>query len=202
MNRADGCRCVAGILVGGQSTRMGRPKATLLLADGRRLVEHVAGVACRTGRWLDEVVILGVGQELPGSLAAFRILSDVEAGAGPLAGLCALLGHVGQRWSLLLACDMPLLEPALLERLFAAVTPECDAIAFRRPDRPESWHACCALYHPRLLPAALLELRQGRSLQKLLAMARLITIDPCPEEQRMLLNLNTPQDYERLGRHV
>ena len=47
-----------------------------------------------------------------------------------------------------------LLRPALLRRFAAAVTPGCDAVAFRRPDRPGAWHACCALYHPRLLPAA------------------------------------------------
>ena len=40
----DDVRCVAGVLVGGLSTRMGRPKATLPHADGHTLVEHVAGV--------------------------------------------------------------------------------------------------------------------------------------------------------------
>jgi molybdopterin-guanine dinucleotide biosynthesis protein A len=118
-------------------------------------------------------------------------------------GLRFLLEYARQRWCLLLACDMPLLRPKILKHLFAAAIPECDAVAFGRPDQPNTWHACCALYHPRILSVALLELRQGgRSLQKLLASVRLIAIDPCPEEQRMLVNLNTPQDYERLGHHA
>ncbi len=201
VNEVKSIRCVAGILVGGRSTRMGRPKTALPLADGRTLVEHVAEVASRTGRWIEEVVILGQGPPLPESLAVLPILADVKPGAGPLAGLCALLRHAGQRWCLLLACDMPLLEPSLLERLAAAVTPDCDAVAYRRADRPGSWHACCALYHPRLLPASLVELKQGKgSLQKLLASTRLIAIDPDPGDQRMLVNLNTPEDYERLSR--
>lgn len=199
MKRADHIRCVAGILVGGRSRRMGRPKATLPLPDGPVLVEHVVGVAVRTGRWIDEVVILGECETSPACLADVTVLPDSEPGAGPLAGLCSLLEYAGERWTLLLACDMPLLEPVLLERLHAAVRPEYDAVAFRCTDRPSTWHACCALYHPRLLPAAILELRQGsRSMQSLLAVARVIGLDAAPQEQRMLMNLNTPQDYDRL----
>lgn len=201
MNHEDVTRCVAGILVGGRNTRMGRPKATLPLPDGRTLVEHVAGVASRLRRWIEEVVILGFGRELPDSLGGLRILPDYDPGAGPLAGLCSLLGFADRRWSLLLACDLPRLQPAVLERLFAATTPDCNAVAFRRPACPDTWHACCALYHPRLLPAALLGLEQGgRSLQKLLASTSVIPIDPCPEEHRMLLNVNTPEDYDLLFR--
>ena len=193
--------CAAGILVGGRSTRMGRSKATLPLADGHSLVEHVAGVASHAGPWIDEVVILGSSESLPDSLARLRQLSDVIPDAGPLAGLCSLIEYAGPRWGLLLACDMPLLEPKLLERLWAAVTSRCDAVAFRRMDRPNAWHACCALYHPRLLPAVIRELKEGRrSLQNLLATARVVVLDPSPEEQPMLMNLNTPQDYDGLLR--
>ncbi len=199
VNYADGIHCVAGILVGGQSTRMGRPKATLPLANGQTLVEHVAGVALRTGRWIAEVVILGHCEASPAGLAGLTMLPDSEPGAGPLAGLCSLLKYAGERWTLLLACDMPRLEPVLLERLCSAVRPECDAVAFCRSDRSSTWHACCALYHPRLLPVAARELRQGsRSLQSLLATARVAGLDPTSEEQRMLMNLNTSRDYDRL----
>lgn len=192
---------VAGILVGGQSLRMGRPKATLPLADGRTLIEHVVDAVRRARAGVGEIVLLGQGVSLPASLADLRVLADVEFRAGPLGGLCSLLAHAGDRWGLLLACDLPLVRPVLLERLFAAVDPAHDAVAFRRPDRPDSWHACCALYHPRLLPAALQELHEGRRrLQRLLAEARLCGLDPAPEEQRMLLNLNTRQDYDHLLR--
>lgn len=182
---------------------MGRPKATLPLPDGRALVEHVAGVALHTGRWIEEVVILGHCEASPAGIAGLAVLPDAEPGAGPLAGLCSLLEYSGERWTLLLACDMPLLEPMLVERLGEAVRPECDAVAFRRLDRPNAWHACCAMYHPRLLPVAIREFRQGnRSLQSLLATVRVVGLKPAPEEQRALMNLNTPQEYDRLLHHA
>ncbi len=180
---------------------MGRPKATLPLPDGQVLVEHVAGVARRTGRWIDEVVILGHCEASPACLEGLAVLPDIEPGAGPLAGLCSLLEYAGERWALLLACDMPRLSPVLIERLLASVHADWDVVAYRGGNK--TWHACCALYHPRLLPAAIEELRNGRrSLHKVLATARVVSLDVDPEEEWLLTNLNTPGDYDRLLNRV
>lgn len=194
---SPGIRCVAGILVGGQSRRMGRAKATLPLAAGHTLVEHVVNTALNCGRCIDEVLILGQCPDMPASLAKLHVLADAQAAAGPLMGLRSLFEYAKDRWSLLLACDMPLLSPVLIERLLAAARPDIDAVAFRGADK--AWHACCALYHPRLLPAAIEELRNGRrSLQNVLATARVVSLNVNPEEERLLTNLNTPGDYDRL----
>jgi molybdopterin-guanine dinucleotide biosynthesis protein A len=178
---------------------MGRPKAPLPLPDGRALVEHVADTALQMRQWIDEIVILGQCADLPASLGHLRVLPDAEPSAGPLMGLRSLLEYARQRWCLLLACDMPLLTPHLLERLHSAVHSECDAVAFRDTCEAATWHACCALYHPRLLPLANAELNNGRrSLRNLLGTARVVAIDPTPVEERSLLNLNTPPDYDCL----
>lgn len=201
MRSADSISAVAGILVGGRSTRMGRPKATLALPDGRTMIEQVVDAARRAGEWIHEVVLLGRCDDLPASLGGLRTLPDAVPAGGPLGGLCSLLEWAGGRLGLLLACDMPRLEASLLERLRAAAGPDWDAVAFRRTDRPDTWHACCALYHPRLLPAAGRELRQGRgSLQNLLAGARVAGLEPEGREQELLMNLNTPEAYDRFLR--
>jgi len=199
MANTESLRAVAGVLVGGRSTRMGRPKASLPLPGGRTLAEHVVDVAGRMSPWIEEVVILGGGQEVPDSLSGLRILADHEPGGGPLSGLCALLEFAEERWGLLLACDLPRLQPIVLTRLFAEASTGCDAAAFRRSDHPDAWHACCALYHSRLLPAGRRELQHGRrSLQSLLAAAFVVTLTPSPEEEHMLADLDRPEDYDRL----
>jgi molybdopterin-guanine dinucleotide biosynthesis protein A len=192
-------RCVAGVLVGGLSTRMGRPKATLPHPEGGTLVEHVVGVVRQHGGWIDEVVLLGRCAELPHSLSAVRVLDDVCSNGGPLAGLCSLLEYARDTWALLLACDMPRLRGPLLERLHGPAGAEHDAVLFRRPDRPGTFHTCCALYHPRVLPAAQRELRHGRGrLQSALTAGRMKALNPTAAEEQMLINLNTPADYARL----
>jgi molybdopterin-guanine dinucleotide biosynthesis protein A len=50
-----------------------------------------------------------------------------------------------------------------------------------------------------LLPAVIDELNKGRrSLQNVLETARVVSLDVNPEEERLLMNLNTPGDYDHL----
>ncbi|UCG16126.1 MAG: molybdenum cofactor guanylyltransferase [Phycisphaerales bacterium] len=200
----DGSRevavCVAGVLAGGRSRRMGRPKALLTLPDGRTLVEHVVGVASAVAH---DVVILGTPALLPPPLARLPVLVDAKQDGGPLAGLCSLLQYAQNRWALLLACDMPHLAPGVLHRILARAGEDVDAVAFRQDDVRKACHACCALYHPRILPRALDELARGQaSLQNLLARVRLEAVQPDPRDVHLLTNLNTPEDHARALRDL
>jgi molybdopterin-guanine dinucleotide biosynthesis protein A len=187
--------CVAGVLVGGRSRRMGCSKALLALPDGRTLVEHVAGVASEVAQ---EVVILGRLDSIPAALARYPILPDAKPNGGPLAGLCSLLVYARERWALLLACDMPLLTTGVVERIRAQAGPDTDAVAFWQDDRRQVYHACCAFYHPRILPEASDELTAGKgSLQNLLRRVRVAALVPEAEETCQLANVNTPEDLAR-----
>ncbi len=208
--------CVAGVLVGGSSRRMGEPKALLKLPGGQAMVEFAVGVAQTLGPHVQEAVILGSIDALPPSLSALRVLPDTVPDAGPLAGLCALLDHAGDTeprarqsriaaaradsapWALLLSCDMPLLKPQVLLRLLGEARAGLDVVAYVKSDQPRTYHACCALYHPRVLRAANDELTRGkRSLQRLLAEVRIAALRPTAEEDEQLTNVNTPAEHER-----
>ncbi len=178
---------------------MGRPKAGLVLPDGRTMLEHAVGLAQSVGGGAQEVVILGQAVPLPPALADVRVLPDAAPQAGPLGGLCALLDYAGTRWGLLLACDLPLLTSRIIHQLFAAAHPDVDAVAFHNARTPGTWHACCALYHPRIRDFAIRALLDGDgSLNHLLGRVRLASLDAGPQEERQLLNVNRPEDLLRL----
>jgi len=80
--------CIAGILAGGQSRRMGRPKAGLEHPGGGTLIEHVVRTA---GEVAERVVIVGRSFLLPSAVASLPVVDDVKPQSGPLAGLFALL---------------------------------------------------------------------------------------------------------------
>lgn len=205
-HRALPMPCVAGVLVGGHSRRMGRSKPLLPHARAGSFVEHVVSTA---GSVAAEVLLLGSNPDLPASLDGLRVIPDVRVAGGPLAGLCAAFSAIRDGWVLLLACDLPLIEPVLLERLLADCAAGVDAVAFRRHnDMPmdrwlsPSYHACCALYHARIRPVADAELAQGGgSIQNVLKSVRVKVLSPSPAESRQLVNVNTPEDWARVRDH-
>ncbi len=185
---------VAGILIGGTSRRMGRPKALLAMPEGQVLLEHVVHIASSV---LDQVVLLGNAANLPDKLCTWPRLPDAEPIRGPLSGLCSLLQFAEPGWAMLLSCDLPLLSPDVLHRLLAAASPDADVVTFVADPAAPSYHPCCALYHSRLTPFAIDELQTGTaSLHDLLARSRLVALQPTPLEAEALTNVNTAAEFD------
>lgn len=179
---------IAGVFVGGASRRMGgRPKGLLPGRDGVTLVE----------RWRAMLVGLGVAVVLVGEGDAYAglgmpMLRDDPPGIGPLGGLVALLRHAGPRPALALACDMPFVSRALVEKLLAAGT-DAPIVAPRREGR---WEPLCARYDARrVLPLAVARVASpDRSLQRLLDDAPAAELPLSEEEARELRDWDTPDD--------
>ncbi len=136
----------AGILIGGRSSRMGRPKH-LMLHESRSWLERVTSAVSEQ---VHSVAILGAG-EVPESFDGWPRISDVPGGAGPLAGMRAAM-----RWDpfaswLFIACDMPLLTSEAISWLLELRAPARWAIL---PQRANSGQVepLCAWYDFRAAP--------------------------------------------------
>lgn len=185
------------MLAGGKSRRMGTNKLDLLL-EGETLLERTVRIVSLV---TDEVYVTGLARGHPvprGTIA----LSDAEDDAGPLAGLVAGLRATGSSTALLVACDLPYLEPTVLCYLLSALG---------------SWHAAvpvvdahpqpaCAAYSREVLPAAeRLLIRSRWSLGALLDTLRVRWV---PQEElegagvdaAVFTNVNTPEDWARVLR--
>jgi len=136
---------LVGIFVGGRSRRMGgRPKGLLPAPDraGETLVERLARIAAAA---LPASDIVLVGEAKPYAELGIPALADDPEGIGPLGGLSALLAEAERRGApsaVALACDMPFVSAALLERL-GAFRPDAAAVAPRQDGR---WQPLCARY--------------------------------------------------------
>ena len=114
------------VLAGGRSTRMGKDKASLQMAEQTLLsrVVQTVSLVC------PEVIIAGGEQSLAdGFDSDVRWVSDPPGSIGPLAGVTAGLRAARHDACLIVACDMPFLNPTLLGHLvdrletFDAVVP-------------------------------------------------------------------------------
>jgi molybdopterin-guanine dinucleotide biosynthesis protein A len=109
---------IAGIvLCGGESRRMGRPKAWLPF-HGEFMLERVARIL---GEAVAPIVVVAApGQELPPLPDSIAIVRDANQGRGPLEGLAAGLRHLDQlgiAGAYVSSTDVPLLQPAFVRRM-------------------------------------------------------------------------------------
>ncbi len=128
---------LAGVFVGGESKRMGRPKGLLRPPSGEPSIVQ---------RWIAMLRAVEAPHVLVGRRSEYESLGeaidDDPPGIGPIGGLNALVRHARSGVVLALACDMPLVDEGLLRRLM---------------DAPP--HAIVA---PRALPKRGPTLREGR----------------------------------------
>ncbi|HEX5572620.1 MAG TPA: molybdenum cofactor guanylyltransferase [Ktedonobacterales bacterium] len=186
-------------LAGGASRRMGRDKAALELEGEPLLRRSVA----RLRLALAEVIVVGAPTFAP-LIPATRLVADDWPGRGPLGGLATALRAAeasGAGWALLVACDMPFIQPALLRAMarLALATPEAQAVALRGPRGLEPLHA---VYARSCLPLALARLAAGDDASLHALLATLSVREIAPEDARRLdplgrstFNANTPEEW-------
>jgi molybdopterin-guanine dinucleotide biosynthesis protein A len=155
-------------------------------------VEQIVEVARAV---VDEVVLLGDSPLSAPALGDLVQLKDEPDLAGPLAGLVPLLEYARDRWALLIACDMPLIEPRVLQHLIDACDETCDAAAYWVVEQGAGYHPCCVVFHPRTAVAARSELCRSASLRELIGGVRCRVLEASAFDARCLTNVNTPDDY-------
>ncbi len=196
------------INAGGQSRRMGQPKALLPLPPTN---EPLLQVIYQRLQQLSPRHTLVIANDptfrtqvvLPDSILW---VSDAYPNTGPLGGLATGLATYDS-WAICVACDLPLLNPALFAYFctLAAETDSAgselwDAIVPVVDDYPEPLHA---LYHHRCLPAITNCLAKGeRRATAFLSAVRVRYVHE-PELRRFdpalhsFLNANTPEEWEQ-----
>lgn len=95
----------AGLLIGGKSSRMGRPKA-LLRVKGKTLAERSLDILSEVS---DRALLLGAGR-LPRSFNSAESLPDVTGVKGPLAGILSAFRWAPNSSWIISSVDMPLMR--------------------------------------------------------------------------------------------
>src|SRR5712692_8028108 len=176
------------VLAGGQSRRMGRPKAWLE-AGNTVLLRYVVD---RLAPAFSEVMGSFAEPEQMEQHLPYRVVFDRKRSAGPLAGLEA--GLLSARYEVLfaVACDMPYVSQSTAELAVAAAR-SCDAAI---PRHDGLFEPVCGAYRKTALPAIVGALDAGNYTAHDVVMDLDVTwlesVEPAEFE-----SLNTPADLER-----
>ncbi len=186
------------LLVGGQSSRMGRSKAALDFGG----IPLLTRIVIELKRRFDEIVIVAApksaGQpriDIPG----LKIVHDETAFAGPLDALRRGLHAVAHTVAFACSCDRPLLNSAVAAGLVAMLA-DFDAVIPEVGGKLQPLHA---VYRKRC--ASAIESLSAGGEKRLTASASAINARKVSEEEirkidpqlNSFFNVNTPEDYER-----
>jgi len=181
----------AFILAGGRSTRMGTDKAFVSL-NGRTLLARVLNTARSV---TSNVRIVGDA----GRFSPFApVVEDIFPGCGPLGGIHAALRASDAELNFILAVDIALAPPALLECLIRRARDSAAAVTV--PRAAGRLQPLCAVYRRSFADAAEKALRDGH--YKIDALFDSVATQIIAEEdleaagfsERIFRNLNTPQE--------
>jgi len=192
------------VLCGGRSLRMGQDKSRLPVQHEtllQRILNRTRAGLLQVSPDPPVVVVSAADRQLTDLPAWAHVTADRQPGEGPLrgleAGLSALCGLADAAF--VTSCDVPFLEPAVIERLLMRLEGSRGLIAAE--ESTGRLHPLCAVYAVDLLA----------DVQRLLAAGerRMQSLASCPGVARLdvrelldvdaslssLVNLNHPQDY-------
>lgn len=183
----------AVILVGGKSSRMGRPKA-LLPFDGAPLIAHV--VRRLESLFAEIVVVAAPDQELPGLPVKFA--RDDVAYQGPVSGIYHGLKTATKDICFVTSCDAPFLNLALVSHLLGQIS-DADVVVPFWEERLQPLHA---VYRTSVAPLLKNQLERGE-LRPIFLFDKVRTRKVESDEIRRfdpdgvsMLNMNSPGEYE------
>lgn len=185
------------VLAGGKGLRLGRDKA-LEVIDGSNLLQRVVSQLSSFNG--DIIIVTASGRSLPqfDDYPGLRIVTDIYPAKGALGGIYTGLAASNSQYNLVVACDMPFLNQALL-RYMVQVSPGFDLVVPRVGKWVEPLHAVysknCQAPIERLLKQGEIRIKALFSLVKVRYIEddEISRFDP---KHLSFFNINTEADLE------
>lgn len=192
------------ILAGGKSTRINTNKSMAQIGN-KKMIEHVLD---NVSGIVDEVIVvagdLGQKETISTVICGASLTYDSIIGYGPVAGILAGLQCAKGEYAMVIACDIPFVNPDVVDFLFS-LAEGYDAVVPRWLDgNIEPLHAIYKRNSTIKACESAIEKDDRRIISPLNALSRVryVSIEKIKEidpELRTFINVNTPSDLERMS---
>ncbi|NYT00671.1 MAG: molybdenum cofactor guanylyltransferase [Methanocellales archaeon] len=190
------------ILAGGKSTRINTNKSMVQIGN-KKMIEHVRD---NLSGIVDEVLVvagdMGQRDKISTVIYGTSLTHDPVIGYGPVAGILAGLQSAKGDYAMVVACDMPFVNPDVVDFLFS-LAEGYDAVVPRWPDgNIEPLHAIYKRNSTIKACESAIERDDRRIISPLNALSkvRYVSIEKIKEidpELKTFINVNTMADLER-----
>jgi len=192
------------ILAGGKGTRLGEREKALLTYQDKTLLEKAIDVL---GQVADEVIVSVRDQRQQKTLSKYvrdvGIVCDKYQCKGPLAGMLEGMREASGDYVFVVACDMPFLQPDVIDLLFEEAVGHAAAVPIWENGRKEPLHA---VYERKQLVPAIERSIQNGDHHVMAAVSQLYDVRFISMDRIQLLdtellsfaNINTPEDLEQI----
>lgn len=192
------CFVGAIVLAGGRSQRMGTDKALVSVAGCtliERVVTAVSSVSSRT------IIVAATADSY--RINGAETIADLYPGKGPVGGICTGLSSLGEGLHIVVACDMPGVQPEVLRLMLNSAQPGDDAIVVGCIE-DQTTEPLCAIYrHSALLPLTEFMSSDRRSVRAALGSLNVryldwVAVREVDPEGLCFLNINSKEDLAEL----
>ena len=189
-------RTAGAILAGGKARRFGGQDKARLIVGGRSILDQQIELLRSVA---DEVFLVGHD---PARFAdvGLPVFPDHVSGAGAMGGILTALESTTADRVIVIACDMPFLVADLLNAL-VTLAGSADGAWVRTSRGPEPLVACYRQHARTAIRGAIQSGHlRAAELDRVLALRELTETDVAAfgPVDRLLANLNTPEDYARV----
>lgn len=190
----------AVVLVGGEARRANGQEKYFFMYQGRTFIERLVDSLEEV---VDEIILVAKNPEQCRRfqrIQGIRCITDIRGGIGPIGGLHAGSLAAQGEFIFVSACDMPCINPAVIEHLFDSIDNYDAVIPQWDPDMLEPLHA---VYRR----TALLTYLESHDSLSLRAMVRNLSARYVPVDELKILdpslktftNINKLEDLERIN---
>lgn len=183
----------AVILAGGQSRRMGRDKAMILL-DGIPFLQRIVNELSP----MFETLLISSDRTEEYRFLNIPVVPDLLPDSGPLGGIHSAFHAVDHPSLFIVSCDMPLITRQLVKIILSS----CGSSDICYPELGGQAYPLCGVYRREVLPLIETQLASGeRAVHSLLQRPELVVLPlQIPEDVlqgNILANVNSPADLDR-----
>ncbi|MEH0007329.1 MAG: molybdenum cofactor guanylyltransferase [Flavobacteriales bacterium] len=187
----DGEPLTGIVLAGGKSSRMNRDKG-LIRYKQKPFVQHIIAALQPL---VDEIII--VSDDPQYDVFAQRRVEDWIKNVGPLAGIYTGLSHAKTRDSLILSCDIPLINSAVLSQLINRTAEPVEVVQMQCRGKTMP---LVARYKKTCMQPCLRLIESGeRRVRFFVDQLRSKTIVAGDSTAKYILNINTPNELKKLN---